>query len=166
MRAASVSSVLPPTQVLQLELCVFHGRLDALKALRDRDAIQLAHAEILHRTELYKLASGEAYSRPKDAELCARCALKRLFLSLQGFEWSRKEGWIGLPRTATRPACAVFEASAALWAGIGVRDGIVRDIDLSYNNCSGELGDDWEHLQDLHMLCLRGNAIGGVSTSV
>jgi len=148
------------------------------------------HIDLVQRTDLYHLATGVPYKRIYDVQPSEKRALSDLFNNLNGFNWSKKFGWIGQPKTMTKPDIKVFEAEAALFDGISASEttegnssvfginfeGIgcngkiseeiqslkqCRSINMNYNTISNSLPATLKSLENLEYLLLSGNLLNG-----
>ena len=182
----------PPGPLIALEVEGFERAIRTLeKQGKKGDQTALMWMEAMTRRDLYRSGTGKGLDDGTfDVSRAEKTALTQLFVSLNGYEWNKKFGWLGLLKSQTRPEIAPFEASASLFEGVetvkllatslvaslrltglGARGHLpkhlgdleaVKSIDLRFNLISGVLPKEMAALENLETLNLSGNQLGGV----
>lgn len=180
----------PSLEILQLEVDGFERAIKIMdQAGKKGEQTAMLWMEVATRKDKYRTASAKSYESTSDANRREKAALVATFTALQGFEWNRKFGWMGLLKSVAKPEVSLFEASASLFEGVettklmqfslikgvhlpgvGAR-GILprqlgdletlRTLNMSWNLIQGALPKEVGSLQSLETLQLAGNMLTG-----
>ena len=123
---------------------------DSMNSRKSKEEAALLFVEIAKRKDYYKTGSGVMYEPPNEVHTIQRMAVLKLFHELNGCNWNRAEGWIGMPKTSSRPPIPPLEVETPLLEGILVAKASaafakhstssaynIAGINFTNNNCEG-----------------------------
>jgi Leucine-rich repeat (LRR) protein len=134
--------------------------------------------ELRKYRDFYRLLRSATYEIPSDLNTTEKEILSKIFLSMGGYSWAYKFGWVGLPKTMLKPEIKPLEAEAELFDGVKVssvdmfalrqlakRGGegasTLLSLDLEGNGCEGSLVKGISKFSNCERLNLSLNAITG-----
>ncbi len=152
----------PSKKLLTMEIECFTRRIKELEKKKGKlEDIQVCKAEIIMRLDLFRQATGVPYENLIDIPMTEKVSLSRLFEEFHGHSWKRKFGWIGQPKSSTRPAIRVFEAEAALYDGVKVEDYHVTNLEFVSADCEGHLPETITNFHQVKSVDFHMNNING-----
>ena len=153
MANSALKLQLPTPQVLAVEISYLTRRMtiaDSSTNRKVKEEAALLFVEIAKRKDYYKTGSGVMYEPPNEVHTIQRIAVLKLFKELNGCNWNHVEGWIGMPKTSSRPQIPPLEVETSLLEGILVAKASaaftkhsssstynVAGINFNNNNCEG-----------------------------
>jgi len=160
----------PSLQYLNLEIEAYEKGMKRAELAGGKKAqdSSILWMEMMTRKDTFRTATGKGHESAPDVSRKEKYALSKLFLSLKGSEWNRKNGWIGMPKTNTRPELVLFEGSATLFEGVECKPLMSKCLLAGINLCArgayGELPREVGDFETLRQLDLSLNLVNGPLT--
>lgn len=165
----------PSPQHLAVEISFYNKKFligQASSSRKAQEDADLYFVEVQRRKDQYQAGTGSPYDVPAEVGLKERNSLIRFFKQLNGYNWNFNFGWVGLPKTSSRPQVKVFEVESSLFEGINVGKApgqtsqrsskmqhYVTAINMNNNNCEGDFPTYINDFKMLHTLKMNWNLL-------